>query len=172
MKETIKIKKFIFFNHSKIIITLILIFCLILYGCSLPRIIVLKDTLAPEEHIALGIIYEQKGLYDEAIKEYSAALKKAPEAFFYLGNAYFQKKDFEKSEEYYKRAIDAIPEHADAHNNLAWLYYTQGINIEEAESLAEKALILNPKRKDVYLDTLDKIRDIKSPKNNLIMQGD
>ncbi len=168
---------FIFFNFSKTLRTsilgLLIILGLISVGCSFPRIIILEDKLKPEEHIALGIIYEQKGQLDDAIKEYEAALKKAPIAFFYLGNAYFHKNDLEKSEEYYKKAIDAIPEHADSYNNLAWLYYIKGVNLKEAESLAEKALSLNPKKEDIYLDTLDKIRKKGNFKNNnQRIQGD
>ena len=52
---------------------------------------------------------------------------------------------------------------ADAYNNLAWLYYTKKENLDEAESLAAKAIELNPEKRDVYQDTLDKIRESKSP---------
>jgi tetratricopeptide (TPR) repeat protein len=128
-------------------------------GCSFPRVIILKDPLTPEEHLNLGVTYEQQGDFDNAIKEYSLAAKKLPGAFLYLGNAHFQKKEWKKAEEYYRLAIEKEPANADAHNNLAWLFYTRREKLEEAERLARKALELNPGKGDVYRDTLEKIRE-------------
>jgi tetratricopeptide (TPR) repeat protein len=128
-------------------------------GCSFPRVIVLKDPLTPEEHLNLGVTYEQQGDFDNAIKEYNLAAKKLPGAFLYLGNAHFQKKEWKKAEEYYRLAIEKEPANADAHNNLAWLFYTRREKLEEAERLARKALELNPGKGDVYRDTLEKIRE-------------
>lgn len=140
----------------------LLIACVFLTcGCSLPRIIILDDKLTPEEHIALGAAYEKKGLIDNAIKEYEAAAKKNSIAFLYLGNAYFLKNDFDSAEKYYKKTIKEKPEHADAYNNLAWLYYIKRENLAEAESLAVKAVELNPEKKEFYLDTLDKVRGLR-----------
>ena len=45
--------------------------------------------------------------------------------------------------------------------NLAWLYYTKRKNIIEAEGLALKAIELNPSKKEIYNDTLKKIRELK-----------
>ncbi len=44
-------------------------------ACSFPRVIVLKDPLTPEEHLNLGVTYEQQGDFDNAIKEYSLAAR-------------------------------------------------------------------------------------------------
>jgi tetratricopeptide (TPR) repeat protein len=130
-------------------------------GCSLPRIIVLKDPLSPEEHLNLGVVYEKEGEFDNAIKEYLKAAKKLPIAYLYLGNAYFQKNDWVEAEEYYKKAIMKDPNNSDAYNNLAWLYCTKGENLDEAENLALKAIELNPSKENIYKDTLDKIREMK-----------
>ena len=130
-------------------------------GCSFPRVIILKDPLTAEEHLTLGVTYEQQGDLDNAIKEYDLAAKKLPAAFLYLGNAYFQKKEWKKAEDYYRLAIEKDPENADAHNNLAWLYYTRREKLAEAEGLARKALELNPGKGDIYRDTLEKIREIR-----------
>ncbi len=137
--------------------------CLLLSatGCSFPRVIILKDPLTPEEHLTLGVTYEQQGDFDNAIKEYSLAAKKLPGAFLYLGNAHFQKKEWKKAEDYYRLAIEKDPDNADAHNNLAWLYYTRREKLDEAETLARKALQLNPGKGDIYRDTLEKIREAK-----------
>jgi tetratricopeptide (TPR) repeat protein len=138
-----------------------LVFCSILFltACSLPRIIILKDPLTPEEHLALGVAYEKKGEYDQAIREYQAAAKKLPIAFLYLGNAYFLKNDWDQAETYFKKAIKKDAQNASAHNNLAWLYYQRGQNLDQAEALAQRALELDPSKSSVYGDTLEKIRD-------------
>ena len=140
---------------------LLTIYCLLIAGCSLPRIIVLEDPLSPEEHLNLGVAYERKGELDSAIKEYEAASKQLPMAYLYLGNISFQKKELDEAERYYLEAMRKDPGNADACNNLAWLYYTKRANLEEAEELALKALTLNPAKKDIYQDTLEKIRELK-----------
>ena len=130
-------------------------------GCSLPRIVILKDPLTPEEHLNLGVAYENKGEFDLATKEYELAAKKLPLAFLYLGNVSFRKQEWKKAEEYYRKAIDKDPRNADAHNNIAWLYYTKKENLGEAEILALKAIELNPSKEQTYRDTLEKIRQLK-----------
>jgi len=130
-------------------------------SCSSFKIIVLKDALTPEEHLNLGVAYEQKGEFDHAMKEYQLASKKLPMAYLYLGNAHFQKKEFSKAEAYYKKAIKKEPQNADAYNNLAWLYYTKRENLGEGERLALKAIELNPAKEPIYRDTLEKIRELR-----------
>lgn len=139
----------------------VLSFLLSVAACSFPRVIILKDPLTPEEHLNLGVTYEQQGDFDNAIKEYNLAAKTLPGAFLYLGNAHFQKKEWNKAEDYYRLAIEKEPDNADAHNNLAWLYYTRREKLDEAETLARKALRLNPGKGDIYRDTLEKIREAK-----------
>ena len=131
----------------------------IVSGCSLPRIVVVKDPLSPEEHINLGVAYERKGEYDLAIREYKRAARGLSIAYFYLGNAYFKKGDYREAEHYYRLSIRKNPDHADSLNNLAWLYYTEGRRLAEAERLVLRAIRLNPEKKSVYLDTLRKIRE-------------
>ena len=142
---------------------LILALCslLIFLGCSLPRIIILKDPLSPEEHINLGVTYEKQGDFDNAIKEYGLAAPQNPRAYLYLGNAYFQKKDWKRAEESYQKAIQKEPDQADGYNNLAWLYYSRKENLDRAEKLAQKAVELNPAKAEIYQDTLEKIMEIK-----------
>lgn len=124
-------------------------------SCSLPKIIVLQDPLTPEEHINLGVSYENKGELDAALKEYETASKKLPIAYLYIGNIYFQKNDFKNAEKNFKKAIKKT-EDPMAYNNLAWLYYTTNKNLEEAEKLARKAVELSPQSQD-FTDTLNKI---------------
>ena len=149
---------------KKIFVYLLLTaYCLLLLGCAFPRIIVLDDPLSPEEHLNLGVTYEKNGELDNALKEYKAASKKLPIAYLYIGNIYFQKNEYVEAECYYKKAIKKEPENADAYNNLAWLYFIKRKNLDEAERLVVKAIELNPVKKNIYQDTLDKIRALKKP---------
>lgn len=148
-------------GRYSIIFLLLLVCCLLFAGCSLPRIIVLDDPLSAEEHLNLGVAYEKNGEWDSAIREYEAASRKLPIAYTYLGNVYFQKGEWKNAEEAYREAIEKAPEGSDAYNNLAWLFFTRGENLDEAESLAGKAIELNPSKKDIYQDTLDNIRALK-----------
>ncbi len=141
-----------------------MLFTLCLSACALPKIIVLDDPLAPEEHLNLGVTYEKKGELENAMKEYESASNKLPLAYLYMGNIYFQKRDYEKAEYNYKKAIKKDPQNADAYNNLAWLYCLTLEKLDEAERLALKAIELNPAKKEVYADTLERIREVKCPK--------
>ncbi|MEW6614947.1 MAG: tetratricopeptide repeat protein [Thermodesulfobacteriota bacterium] len=150
-------------HRNYVFISLLFAICCfgVFANCSLPRIIVLKDPLVPEEHLTLGVAYEKRGEVDPAIKEYKLASKKLPMAYLYLGNVYFQKGEFGEAEKNYREAIRKDPQNADVHNNLAWLYYTKRENLDEAESLALKALELNPSKGNIYRDTLEKIEELK-----------
>jgi tetratricopeptide (TPR) repeat protein len=138
--------------YNTICLTIITI---LLSSCSLPRIIVFHDPLTPEEHINLGVSYENKGELDAALKEYETASKKSQIAYLYMGNIYFQKNDFVNAEKYYRKAIKKTDDPL-AYNNLAWIYYTMDTELQEAEKLARKAVELSPDSVD-FKDTLDRI---------------
>ena len=146
-------------HNRKVLLFLISALTILIWGCSLPKIIILKDPLTPEEHLNLGVAYERKGEFDEAIREYQAAAKKLPIAFLYLGNTYFLKNDWDQAEIYFKKAIEKDGKNATAYNNLAWLYFQRGENLEQAEALAQKALELDPSKSSIYRDTLEKVRE-------------
>jgi len=137
----------------------LILLLLVLASCSLPRIAILRDPLTPEEHVNLGVSYEKRGELDAALKEYGAAAKAMPLAYLYVGNVCFQKKSFPDAEKAYQKAIDKTNS-AEARNNLAWLYYTTGSHMDEAEALARKAVELIPESEE-FKDTLRKIEDAR-----------
>ncbi len=139
-------------------ITIILI-SLLFTGCSLPKIIVLEDPLSTEEHINLGVAYERNGEFDNALKEYKQAAAKVAVGYLYMGNVYIQKNEFADAEASYKKAIKKDERNSDAYNNLAWLYYLKNEELDTAESFALKAIELNPSKREIYQDTLDRIRE-------------
>ncbi len=131
-------------------------------ACSLPRITVWEDPLSAREHLQLGLTYEQQGDFELALREYKQALEELPEAHLMLGNLNFRKKNLEQSEKHYRLAIKKLPDNPNAYNNLAWLFYVQGQNLEEAERLARKAVALaQPFETAPYEDTLEKICSIR-----------
>ncbi|MDI6713456.1 MAG: tetratricopeptide repeat protein [Thermodesulfovibrio sp.] len=131
----------------------------------MPQIVVLKDPLTPEEHLQLGLSYEKKGLIDEAIKHFKEASKYDARGFLFLGNLYFKQNQFDDAEVNFKKAIKKDNKLADAYNNLAWLYLTKNINLDEAEELVKKAIELekeNTEKIKYYQNTLDKIKNLKT----------
>ncbi len=134
-------------------------------GCSFPQIIVLEDPLTPQEHLQLGLSYENRQQLELARKKYrKAADHGIPEAFLFMGNVAYQEKKYQEAETNYLEAIRKMPEDPRAYNNLAWVYYKQRKNQEKAEKLARKALELaSPDNLSDYQDTLEKILSIKEP---------
>jgi Tfp pilus assembly protein PilF len=118
---------------------------------------VLSDPLSPKEHLNLGVTYEKNNELDAALKEYRSAAKHLPIGYLYMGNVYFAKGELDNAEKSYRKAIEADAGNADARNNLAWLYYTRKMNLEEAELLVREAIRLDPAKAGIYRDTLDKI---------------
>ena len=134
----------------------------VISGCSLPRITVLEDPLSPEEHLKLGMAYESNKEYDLAVAEYTTASRSLPAAYLFLGNVLFLQGKYAESEQRYRQAIKELPEDPRPYNNLAWLYYTQGIRLEEAERLARRAVALAPASEDApYRDTLNQILEAR-----------
>ncbi|MFO8083108.1 MAG: tetratricopeptide repeat protein [Desulfobacterales bacterium] len=140
-------------------------FSFFMAGCSVPQIIVLQDPLTPQEHLQLGLSYENRSQLDLAMKQYQkAASNEVPEAFLFMGNIAYRQENFDKAECFYRKAIKKIPEDPRAYNNLAWIYYEQGKDLKKAEVLARKALELTPPDNQIeYLDTLEKILSGNTP---------
>jgi tetratricopeptide (TPR) repeat protein len=107
-------------------------------------------------HITLGGLLLQTGDIASAIQALNTATRLDPGlplAHFTLGNAHEQKGDIPAAVDAYRRAIAVAPNSAEAHNNIAWIYASQGQNLDEALALARKAHDLAPEHPGI-LDTL------------------
>ena len=143
----------LYFRVNIVIVSLILLLSASSCG-PIPRIIVLHDPLTMDEHITLGLSYEQQGNYDLAVQEFDKAIKMSDgdfRPFFYAGNVYYKKKEYKLAEKYYNKALRIAPDNGDVHNNLAWVYIDTG-KYEDAGRETEKALRI--KRSPYYLNTL------------------
>lgn len=115
-----------------------------------------QDSLNYNEHMRLGAIYESKGEFDLALREYSDAQAldtKEPGTYFAMGNVYLKMKDYDSAEKEYRKAIELGPS-PDFYNNLGWVYIERG-ELDQARKLVGEALSSAPSdRKHIYLDTL------------------
>jgi len=130
---------------------------LLLFGCSLPKIIVLHDPLTAEEHDNLGRIYESQGKFDLALEQYREALrqdKKHVPSLLLLGDLLYQTNDYAGAEAAYLKALKLDPKNGDVLNNMAWIYIRTERKLDKAKELISEALTLNPAHRPYYLDTL------------------
>jgi len=135
----------------------VLLAALFICSCSTPRLVIMKDPLNSAEHNDLGLIYEQKGMFDLAQKEYLKAAEKDGSwalPLFNLGNLSYGRGDLPAAEQYYRRALALDDTNTDVMNNLANVLHELGRNSEAAE-LISKAL--SRERRPEYLDTYEKI---------------
>ncbi|MBI1910733.1 MAG: tetratricopeptide repeat protein [Deltaproteobacteria bacterium] len=131
-----------------------LLMLVFLSSCS--HVILEKDPLSMDEHLRLGAIYESKGEYELALKEYQKAIEengKNADAYFGMGNVYFKIKNYKDSETNFLKAVELNPDKGAYRNNLGWLYVEQG-DFTEAEDSAREAIRVDPENKYIYLDTL------------------
>jgi len=133
-------------------------------GCALPHIAVHDDPLSAEEHLKLGMAYEADKEPERAAAEYRLAARKVLVARLYLGNVLFGMGKLGDAEGEYRAALKQLPDNAEVLNNLAWLLCTQKKSLEEAETLAARAVRLEPKR-EAFADTLKAIRALRGPQD-------
>lgn len=113
-------------------------------------------------HYYEGLIASRSENYEVAVeayeKAYKLALKDEPERlthffFFQLGIANERVKDFEKCEDYFNRAIQMKPDFSEAMNYLGYTWAENGMHLEKALELIERAVALDPSN-SAYLDSL------------------
>lgn len=105
--------------------------------------------ISSELYMQMARMYEAKGDFDGAIKQYEQALKTSPkdtQLLCALGRAYDRKADFSKAMVNYQQAIKIDPRCATAHNDLGLCLARQGDRERSLESL-RRAVELAPDSK-------------------------
>jgi len=125
------------------------------YGCGVVDIKE-TDSLTYTEHMKLGAIYESKGEFELALREYADAQAidtKEPRVYFAMGNVYLKMKDYDKAEKEYLKSIELGPA-PDFYNNLSWVYIERGQLAEARGAVNEAVANAQPEKGYIYLDTL------------------
>lgn len=128
-----------------------------LAGCSLlPKPPATDGIQIVDQHIEAALIHEENGEWNGAVAEYKKVLATDEDnlqALTNLGNVYAQLKQFEEAEVYYRAVLQLDPDSPMVNNNLAWILVVQGLNLDEAGVLIQKAMHSDPERVSVYFDT-------------------
>ena len=114
----------------------------LVWGCSMPRIIVLNDPLDARQHNDLGVAYEQRGDLDLASREYqrAAALDTGwALPLTNLGNLAARNSNWQEAASHYQEALARQPGNAETMNNLAWVLTKAGLP-HQALSWAQQAV--------------------------------
>jgi len=104
-------------------------------------------------HTNLGDAYAKRGMYEQAIREYSRSLEiylYAPETYASLGKLYFEKKDFDRAIVFLNHALSRRPNYAEVHHILGELYL-ETKKYEEAIVEFSRAKEINPFFLKAYL---------------------
>lgn len=133
---------------------------LLVAGAGCGRFVILHDPLSAAEHNDLGVAYESAGKPGLARREYRRALKLDSGltiARVNLGNLDASEARWRSAEKHYRRALRDAPADPHALNNLAWVLYRQGRNLDEAEAFARRALESASDADTAFTNTLDAI---------------
>lgn len=107
-------------------------------------------------HFRLGHLRIQLRDYEGAIASFERTTRLDPEnpnGWASLGTAYHEGDNQGGAIDAYVRALEIDPHDDSSLNNLAWVYATQGQNLEEAIRLSRQSLRIRPDTPQ-YLDTL------------------
>ena len=109
----------------------------------------------PALYVMLGLVYQEAGASQEAVRafERSLALGESAQGHFHLGAQLAQLDRETDGRRHLRRTIELDPNHADALNYLGYLDAEDGVNLQEARALIERALALDPEN-GAYLDSL------------------
>jgi Flp pilus assembly protein TadD len=103
-------------------------------------------------HTNLGLVYYRQGRLEEAVKEYTTAIRLEPdyaEAYNNLGLVYYLQERIEEAIQQYLTALRLTRGFAKAHNNLGAAYFKQG-RLDEAIQEYITALKLKPDDADPH----------------------
>jgi Flp pilus assembly protein TadD len=110
----------------------------------------------PELYVALGILYREARQSAEAMRAFERAVslkENYAQAHFYLAAQLDQLDRREAARARLRRTLELDEHHADAMNYLGYLDADEGKNLEEAEALIQRALLLDPSN-GAYMDSL------------------
>jgi predicted O-linked N-acetylglucosamine transferase (SPINDLY family) len=108
-----------------------------------------------------GVIFQEKGQLEEAITNYQKALKLKPgldDLYYNLGTAFQKEKRFSEAINCYQKAVQRKPAFAEAYFNMANAFSEIAMrdksleNHQKAIENYDKALSINPKYEDAYLN--------------------
>jgi tetratricopeptide (TPR) repeat protein len=105
-----------------------------------------------EEAIRKGLDYSNKGMYDEAIVEFTKAIDANPRsaaAFYNRGLAYHKNRRSDEAMSDYTRAIAINPKDSEFYYNRGIIQYSRG-NFDQAASDWSKGIEINPKNAAIY----------------------
>ncbi|MDP2807836.1 MAG: tetratricopeptide repeat protein, partial [bacterium] len=98
-------------------------------------------------HYNRGLLFQEKGQYDQAEREYQTALGITPDyagVYNNLGILYQMQGKYEPAEQQFKIALQYRPGLAEALDNLGSVYYQQNLP-DQAREQFEKAIRANPR---------------------------
>ena len=115
------------------------------------------DSYGVQSRVALAWLYEEQGQLEKSVGILTELSQRAPDdlgAQMSLGAAYARLRRFEEAEAAYRRAIALTPQRAGGYAALAHFYLQAGLKPEQAGSLAQKAVELEPAAEHYYLLSL------------------
>ena len=113
-----------------------------------------KSPNIPLTHIMVGVAYDERGMTDKAMQEYTLVLTRNPhnaEAFHNMGIAYARKRMTDTAVEYYLKALALRPDFYETHFNLGDAYLKQGLPDKAAEQY-QQAIQLKPEFGEAHVN--------------------
>ncbi len=110
----------------------------------------------PELYVALGIVYREAKQNQEALRAFEQAIYTKPDyaqAYFYLAAQLDQLGHRKDARANLRRTLELDQNHVDAMNYLGYLNAEEGVDLEEARSLIQRAIELDPEN-GAYVDSL------------------
>ncbi len=108
----------------------------------------------PMAHNNMGMAYEKRGMYEDAVNEYKKAIAIDPffeDPHINLGTFYYARGMYERAAAEYEKAVAINPGAADAHYNLGLAYDRAG-RYDKAVAAYEKAVAIDPQCAKAYND--------------------
>lgn len=119
---------------------------------SLWEDVVKKSPGKSRGHYNLGVVYQEQGMNDKAVKEFKTAIRLNPnlsKAHYNLGTIYQSGGSVDEAIKEFETAIAINPKHTKAHYNLGLAYQSKGLN-EKALGHYFRAVTLDPSFSKAY----------------------